>query len=303
MIIIRRKRMPKRKSITLVFTVVIAIAALFAATQVMAQDSCIVTAQLNKKTTVEYEIMFDPVVPCAADDGFPCEPDIYKAQFFITEIEGSTSKINEILISFPARTAYVKVVAVQNANGFAFYEPCTFSPYGYTCTDSVVEINFDANHPNPVVYFKVVTPGSTPNNVTLGTDAINVALGVGSVTSPCGPSGVSGPAMVVVDSQPPVIANTKDVVKVKDSNGDIHTGEVYFDELGNIVKVKRNGTEITDQANTLDGVLIRYWINNQWVPSAAGEPLNEVMPRSLSRSGPNDTCAYWYRGVYYDFCP
>jgi hypothetical protein len=98
----------------------------------------------------------------------------------------------------------------------------------------------------------------------------------------------------------PVIANTKDVVKVTDSDGVEHTGEVIYNQAGGIAKVLRNGQDITHLGKPWTTVKIRF-------PDGNGgwnvEDVVDVQNGSLSRSGPNDTCAFWYRGVYWDFCP
>jgi hypothetical protein len=98
-------------------------------------------------------------------------------------------------------------------------------------------------------------------------------------------------------SRAEVVNSTRDQFTVKDPADPtvVYKIEVFKDGDGNITQVLKNGIDITDQGIPWGQIRIKF-------PGKDPEFVNYVKHKSSTKSGEESTCAYWYRGVFYDYC-
>ena len=112
----------------------------------------------------------------------------------------------------------------------------------------------------------------------------------------------------------PITQSSEDFSYIN-AEGNTYTVTVYKDQAGNITEITR--TVFDDDGNPIDFDII----TDQGIPANeimarfpnpdpnlapdmpyVEEPFNFVPNDTVTKSGDNSTCGYWYRGKFYNFC-
>ena len=117
---------------------------------------------------------------------------------------------------------------------------------------------------------------------------------------------IQAPALAVAGAVKPVIAKTSEDFSYVNEAGETYTVKVNKDQAGNIISIKLRGPgceegeeceqDITDKGIPIDQFEISYDGGESW------ESLKFITEQIVTKTDENSTCAYWYRGYYYNFC-
>ena len=109
---------------------------------------------------------------------------------------------------------------------------------------------------------------------------------------------IKGPA-TSIPAKPLVIAKTSEEYSYIDRDGNPYTVTIYKDQAGNITQITRTHDGIVEDITDSGVPIEEFQIQ---IPDGDWENLEFITDEIVTKTGENSTCAYWYRGKYYNFC-
>jgi len=290
--------MQKRISKTLLLTVAVAIVTLFAASEVMAGD-----CPNNSPDYTSWQCNGDglkfismEVQPCSS---VGCDPSGFSTLYtfdVINETDPEASHVNllldpgfsEKIVSCVTTTVGVTCEPVWLAKP----DPSTGGPHEawgkYISYYRTLKLNLIGWNGDQDLTVKLEIPGQHDKNV-----------GETMIKGGSDPSLWSWGAILLPSLFPTqkVIASTGGSFTYVDPDGNPHTIAFTKDEAGNILSMTMDGVPV--QGTPWNQAQVSFDGGTTWESWKSWWP-----PEGLAtKSGTDSTCAYWYRGVYWDFCP
>ena len=293
--------MPKRISITFIFTMAIAIVALFAATEVVAEPcgsgentadyECNDGVQGNY--TVRIVKPFPQIAPCTSYPGGTSYPGENCSMYRWTIKPEDLSHFNLLV----ERQFQDKIVDSNGNNLDCSGDGDPSQGAGrfaqFLTWNCLLKFNSSIDAPYVLVRGEFAY-SPTDWQVKQTSDFQNGDYGI--------TQGLALPCEEKID----IITKTALSFTAEDLLGNRYLIEIEKNQAGDILHIFRTAlpagprVEITDDGISWDQILIRY--PDGYGGHIEAEPVKFIPDDTTTKTGDTSTCGYWYRGMFWDFC-
>lgn len=221
--------------------------------------------------------------------------DNWRWKYEITNLKGDATGLNFAAMLIPDCNEELGKITVTDLDGFTtFFEVGEGEP-----TDSFGKYNVQAfvAKGTPVNQnlwsFVANTNKTTTSTILLDTRGKTGELTFEMAVPACDP----GP-------EAPITQSAQEFTYVNNA-GETYKVNVYKDQDGNITKVMRfnpgdeDGIDITDDGISVTQIKAKFLDANGELME---EFFNFIPDDTVTKSGENSNCGYWYNGVFWNFC-